>query len=79
MPHESSNGLKRDSGGVRLFSDSKNVILVHRDDDEHGGGQVAKRQSRPDLGCRQKNRAVVDINFPNSNRDLWQIPTEICV
>ena len=58
MPDESSNGLKRDSGGVRLFSDSKNVILVHSDDDEHGGGQVAKRQSRPDLGCRQKTEQL---------------------
>ena len=51
-PHERSNGLSRGSGGVRLFSDSKNVILVHSEDDDEGeGGQVAKRQSRPDLGC----------------------------
>ena len=58
-PHESSNGLKRDSGGVRLFSDSKNVILVHSDDDdERGGGQVAKRQSRPDLGCRRRTEQL---------------------
>merc|ERR1712039_574498 len=53
MPSQSSNGVKQGSGGVRLFSDSKNIIVVHSD----GEGEevhAAKRQSKPDLLAHRK-------------------------
>ena len=56
-PFESSNGVQRGCGGVRLFSDSKNVIVVHSDS-EGEEGQAAKRQSKPDLGCRKTSEQL---------------------
>ena len=57
MPSQSSNGVKRGSGGVRLFSDSKNIIVVHSD----GEGEevhAAMRQSKPDLGSRKPSEQL---------------------
>ena len=48
LPPDSSHDAN-DSGGVRLFSDSKSV-LVFDSDDEGGANFARKRQSRPDLG-----------------------------
>ena len=59
-PFERNNGVKRGSGGVRLFSDSKNVVVVHSDD-EDGRSQVVKRQSRPDLGCTNTEQLWISI------------------
>ena len=57
---KNSDGVKQGFGGVRLFSDSKNVLAVYSEDE---GSQVEKKQSRPDLGCTSTEQLCMSIFY----------------
>ena len=61
---KNSDGVKQGFGGVRLFSDSKNVLAVYSEDE---GSQVEKKQSRPDLGCTVQVQSSCGCQFSTRN------------